>query len=117
MYDFYSTFKRWAIGFELSYRFNKKGFIISALTLLLLFVGWTLLCTKRQKKDGNLRNLGYCIIFLFALTNLFRLPHGSSQYILLPGWSYLEIFCHNNMFLMYENVANFLVYIPIGYLV
>ena len=107
--------ERWGRNFWEVYEFHRFVFIYSSIIMLLLLIGWSLLCYIKYRNRKSIWYLGYSILFVLAITNLFRVPGTSLQYKPLPGWSYIEIIENKNIFLFFENLANVLVYFPVGY--
>lgn len=112
--------------------FDKQSFSKYVLGLIdsipayiyLLFVLFSLLCVififtcirieKRIKVATLLILLGYVLIILCS-TTIFRAYVERKSIELKPFWSYDSVL-GGNTYLLYENIMNFIMFIPIGFL-
>ena len=56
------------------------------------------------------------LIFIFALTVIYREESPERLYLLTPFWNYISIFRERNLELLFEVVMNVIWFIPVGFL-
>lgn len=56
------------------------------------------------------------VLLIFVFTVFIRLPNNEYTAYLIPLWSYREIVQTHNMKLLFENIGNILIFVPVGFL-
>lgn len=102
----------------MDYQWIKSYFVYVILIGISLFVVQTIVVAKtEQKHQIRVTSVLAVIIYLAALfyvTLGFRQPSLEHKYNLVLFWSYEEILFQKNRFLLWENMANILAFLPLG---
>lgn len=93
---------------------------IVAFMILFFIMSVVLLCLYKAKRIKSTQVIAVILLFLFlsvvfASTVFTRMP-GMRQYELIPFWSWYEIFVNHSKELLWENLLNVFLLVPMGIL-
>lgn len=93
---------------------------ITIFIVLLFFISIVLFCLYKAKRIKSTQVIAAILLFLFlsvvSASTVFTRTPGIRQYELIPFWSWYEIFVNHSKELLWENLLNVFLLVPMGIL-